>query len=142
MDRTVSSVLPTWHTSQYAVVALPKEVDASNADGVREHLLTVLNAGGPGAGPLIADLTATTFCDSSAINALLRAGTRAGALGRRLYAAVPPGGIVRKVFDVTGVTRAIPVCDDIGSAIAMAVVATLDDAHGGERTAAAPDGRG
>src|SRR4051794_20885388 len=110
MVRTMSSKLPTWHTSQYAVVALPEEVDASNADDVRQHLLTVLNAGGPGAGPLIADLTDTTFCDSSAINALLRANTRAGALGRRLYAAVPPGGVVRKVFEITGIPRAIPVC--------------------------------
>ena len=141
MVRAVSSKLPTWHTSQYAVVALPEEVDASNADEVREHLLTVLNAGGPGAGPLIADLTDTTFCDSSAINALLRANTRAVALGRRLYAAVPPGGVVRKVFEITGIPRAIPVCDDIGSAIAMAVVASMDGAHGGQRTAAASDDR-
>jgi anti-anti-sigma factor len=132
MVRTVASDLPTWHTSQYVVVTLPGEIDAANADVVRHHLLTVLNAGGPGAGPLIADLTGTTFCDSSAINALLRANTRAGALGRKLYATVPPGGVVRKVFDITGIPRAITVCDDIGSAIAAAVVAALDDAQAGE----------
>jgi anti-sigma B factor antagonist len=132
MVRAVSSELPTFHTGQYSVIALPEEIDASNADDVRRHLLTVLNEGGPAAGPLIADLTATTFCDSSAINALLRANTRAVALGRRLYTAVPPG-IVRKVFEITGISRAVPVCDDIGSAIAMAVVEALDDTRGGER---------
>jgi anti-anti-sigma factor len=142
MVRTVALDLPTWHTSQYVVVTLPGEVDGANADVVRQHLLTVLNAGGPGAGPLIADLTGTTFCDSSAINALLRANTRAGALGRRLYAAVPPGGVVRKVFDITGIPRAITVCDDIGSAIAAAVVAALDDAQAGEPAGAPPNSRG
>jgi anti-sigma B factor antagonist len=142
MVRTMCTKLPTWQTSQYAVVALPAEVDASNADDVREHLLTLLNAGGPGASPLIADLTDTTFCDSSAINALLRANTRAGALGRRLYAAVPPGGVVRKVFEITGIPRAIPVCDDIGSAIAMAVVTSMDGAQGGEPSTTAADDRG
>jgi anti-sigma B factor antagonist len=124
MVRAVASAMPTWHTSRYTVVQLPEQIDVSNADGVREQLLALLNSG---SGPLIADLTATTFCDSSAINALVRAHTRARAMGRRLYAAVLPGGVIRKVFDVTGIPRAIPTCDDVGSAIATAVIAALDD---------------
>jgi hypothetical protein len=45
-----------------------------------------------------------------------------------MYAAVHPDGMVRKVFDITAVPRLIPTCDDLGSAIAMAVVNALDDA--------------
>ncbi|GAA4519862.1 hypothetical protein GCM10023191_095900 [Actinoallomurus oryzae] len=124
MVRAVVSALPTWRTSRYTVVELPEQIDTSNADGVREQLLALLNSGGE---PIIADLTGTTFCDSSAVNALLRAYTRARATDRPLYAAVPPGGIVRKVFEITAVARAIPTFDDVGSAVATAVVAALDE---------------
>ncbi|MGI5231932.1 STAS domain-containing protein [Actinoallomurus sp. CA-142502] len=126
------SALPTWRTSRYTVVELPEQVDTSNADGVREQLLALLNSGDE---PIIADLTGTTFCDSSAVNALLRANTRARATGRPLYAAVAPSGIVRKVFDITAVARAIPTFDDVGSAVATAVVTALE-----EDAAAGPSG--
>jgi|1185.fasta_scaffold242743_1 anti-sigma B factor antagonist len=124
MVRAMVSALPTWRTSRYTVVQCPEQIDTSNADSVREHLLAELNTGTK---PLIADLTGTVFCDSSAINALLRANTRARASGRRLYAAAPSEGIVRKVFDITAITRLIPTSEDVGSAIAMAVVAALDE---------------
>ncbi|WP_285573153.1 STAS domain-containing protein [Actinoallomurus iriomotensis] len=126
------SALPTWRTSRYTVVELPEQVDTSNADAVREQLLALLNSGDE---PIIADLTGTTFCDSSAVNALLRANTRARATGRPLYAAVAPSGIVRKVFDITAVARAIPTFDDVGSAVATAVVTALE-----EDPAAGPSG--
>jgi anti-sigma B factor antagonist len=112
-----ASSLPNWRTSLYTVVRLPERIDRSNADEIREQLLALLNADGSGAGPLIADLTGTTFCDSSVINVLVRAHTRAGGQGRRLYAAVPPTGVVRKVFDITAISRVIPTFDDVGSAI-------------------------
>jgi anti-sigma B factor antagonist len=134
MVRAVDSTTSVWRTSRYTVVELPSEIDTSNAEGVREQLLALVNAG---EGPIIADLTGTTFCDSSAINALLRANTRASAAGRRLYAAAPPGGIVRKVFEITAVSRAIPTFNDVGSAIATAVTADLDDAPEGDAPAMA-----
>lgn len=127
-----TSSLPTWHTSRFTVVELPEQIDTSNAGEVREQLLALLNSGGSGAGPLIADLTGTTFCDSSAINALLRAQTRAGGQGRRLYAAVPSGGIVRKVFDITAISRVISTFEDVASAIAMAALTAVEDARNGD----------
>lgn len=126
--RTMAPDLPTWHTDRYTVVEMPDQIDVSNAEDIRQHLLGLLNGDGTRAGPLIADLTGTGFCDSSAVNALLRVQRRAEAEGRRLYAAAPSGGIVRKVFDITAVWRVIPTSDDLGSAIAMAVVAALDEA--------------
>jgi anti-sigma B factor antagonist len=129
MVRAVTSGLPTRRTRLYTVVRLPDQIDTSNADEVREQLLALLNSGGSDTGPFIVDLTGTTFCDSSAVNALLRTRTRASALGRRLYAAVAPGGIVRKVLDITAVSRVISVADDVGSAIAMGMRTTPDDAR-------------
>lgn len=124
--RFTASVLPSRHTGYYTIVELPDEIDVSNADGVREQLLGLLNAGGSTAGPLIVDLTRTTFCDSSAINALVRAHNRAAALGRQVYAAVSLEGIARKVFDITALPRLIPTYDDVESAIATAVAAIPD----------------
>src|SRR5689334_5389693 len=120
-----AAALPTWRTAHYTIIELPAQIDIATADGVREELLAELNSGD---GPVIADFTRTDFCDSTAVNALLRAHTRPRALRRRLYAAIPPGGLVRKVFDITAATRQIPTCDDLGSAVARAVVATMDEA--------------
>jgi anti-anti-sigma factor len=130
MGHAVPAVLPTWRTSRYTVVELPEQIDVSNADDLREYLLATLNVSATG--PLIADLTGTRFCDSAGVSALLRVHGRATEIGCRLYVAVPPDGMVRRVFDITAVPRLIPTCDDLGSAIATAVVAALDD--GGEPT--------
>lgn len=127
MMQSVAARLPVWRTSRYLVVRLPAEIDVANVDDMRESLLGLLNAGAASTVPLIVDLTGTTFCDSTAINMLIRAHTRAKALGCRMYAAVSPGGSVRRVFDVTAITRLIPTFDDVGSAIAAAVVAHLDE---------------
>jgi anti-sigma B factor antagonist len=54
------------------------------------------------AGEVIADLTATTFCDSSGIAALLRASREAEILGRDLRLAVRPAGAVSRVLELTG----------------------------------------
>jgi anti-sigma B factor antagonist len=120
--------LPTWHTSRYVVVTLPVEIDLANSSDVKAQLLQVLEAGGAGAVPLIVDLTGSRFCDSTAVNALVQTHTRAVALGRGMYAAVNPEGPVRTVFDVTALPVLIQTCDDLGSAVALAVVSTLDDA--------------
>jgi anti-sigma B factor antagonist len=123
---------PAWRTGRYTVITLPAQIDVANADEVREQLLTALNAEGSAVSPLIVDLSDTTFCDSSGVNALLRVNIRTVAMGRRMYLAVRPGGLVRKVFDITAVPRLIPTADDLGAAIAMAVVAALDDASASE----------
>lgn len=122
--RAAPSNLQVRHTSQYTVVEMPVEIDANNSDGVREQLLGVLNNS---TGPIIIDLTATLFCDSTALKALVRARTRAVAGDRRLYAAVPPRGSVRRIFELTAISRLIPVHDDVDAAIAAAVAAKDDE---------------
>jgi anti-sigma B factor antagonist len=104
-------------SDDHTVVIMPAELDATNSDDVRQRLLALLN---DGAGPVVIDLTGTTFCDSSALKALLRAQTRGSAADRRLHAAVRPGGAVRRIFELVSMARVIPVHDDVDAAIAAA----------------------
>ena len=89
---------PVLWIGQVAVVTLPAEIDVTNADMVREDLLSVLNQG---AALLIADMSKTNFCDSSGVSALVRtfryAGTNAIAL--RLVVSTPD------VYSVMSFTR-------------------------------------
>jgi anti-sigma B factor antagonist len=114
-----------FHVSWYArtaVVKLPAEIDLTIADAVREALLSVLNRGALG---LVVDMTATTFCDSAGITALVRAHRRAGATGAiiRLAAAAPS---VLRVLSLVGIDRLIDVHPSVDAA-----VASLPDQTGG-----------
>ena len=105
-----------------AVVRLPAEMDLIIADGVREELLSILNQG---ALALVADMTATTFCDSAAMTALIRAARRAEGSGAamRLAAVAPP---VLRVFSLVGVDRLIDIYPSVDDALA-----SLPDQTGG-----------
>lgn len=105
-----------------AVVQLPAEIDLTIADELREALLSVLNQG---ALVLIADMSATTFCDSAGISALTRAARRAAATGAtmRLAAVTPP---VLRVLTLVGVDRLIDIYPSVDTA-----VASLPDQTGG-----------
>jgi anti-anti-sigma regulatory factor len=60
--------VPAGQPGGAAVFVLPAEIDIANSAGVAAALCGLLRAGA-----VIADLTSTTFCDSSGIAALLRA---------------------------------------------------------------------
>jgi anti-sigma B factor antagonist len=99
-----------------AVISLPAEIDISNADLVREELLSAINRG---AALLIVDMSATTFCDSAGVNALVRAFKRATASGSgmRLVVAAPA---VQRILAITGVDHLIDVYPSV--AVAMTAV--------------------
>src|SRR5216683_6975022 len=82
-----------------AVVSLPAEIDISNADQVRDDLLSILNRD---AALLVVDMSATTFCDSAGLNALVRAFKRATASGAGMRLAVSEAA-VRRILAITGV---------------------------------------
>ena len=73
------------------MVALPAEIDIANADQVEAQLCAACVPGVL----VIADLSATTFCDSSGARALLTAHQRAGAGGGSLRAVVPSAAVRR-----------------------------------------------
>ena len=74
------------------VIALPAEIDMANADRVGQQLRSALT---PGVATVIADMTATRFCDSSGINMLVRAHQQAAANGTVLRLVVASTAVLR-----------------------------------------------
>lgn len=111
----------TW-TGRLAVVTAPAEVDLTNADELREVLLSALNAGAPG---LVVDMTTTTFCDSAGITALARAARRAAANESVMRIAVTAPAVLR-VLNLVGVDRLIDIFPSVPEALA-----SLPDQAGG-----------
>lgn len=98
---------------QVAVVTLPDEIDITNADAIREELLSVINQG---ADVLVADLSKTRFCDSAGISTLVRAFRRATSNGTKMRLVVC-GVAVERVLTLTGVDRLIEVYPSVRAAL-------------------------
>jgi anti-anti-sigma factor len=105
---------PVLWTGATAVVTLPAEIDITNADTLREQLLSVLNQG---ADLLIADMSRTTFCDSAGMRALVRAFRRAvdSASGMHLVVSAPA---VQRALSITGVDRLIKTYPSVAASLA------------------------
>jgi anti-sigma B factor antagonist len=105
---------PVVWVGQVAVVTLPAEVDVTNADQVREDLLAVVNQG---AVSLVADMSKTTFCDSTGVSALVRTFKRATASGggMRLVVSSPA---VHRVLSITGVDHLMPLYPSVAASLA------------------------
>lgn len=97
-----------------AVVAAAGEIDLTNAEYLRDALLSALDAGAAG---LVADLTAATFLDSAGVTALVRASRRASANGAALRLAVA-GPAVLRVIELVGLNQLVPVYPTVGEALA------------------------
>lgn len=95
------------------MVSLPGEVDIANADDVREELLAVLNRSPE---VMIADMSKTTFCDSSGVNALVRAFRRATSNGTKMRLVVTTLA-VQRVLTLTGVDRLIEFYPTVSAAL-------------------------
>lgn len=123
-----------------AVVKLPEEIDVSNAGQVREDLLAVV---GQDASLVIADMSATMFCDSAGVSALVHAVRTASGSGTGLRVAASAPAVTR-VLAVTGVDRLIEVYPSVAVAMADPVSGTAPKghaAHPGPAGQADPDGR-
>lgn len=97
-----------------AVATLPTEIDVTNADLVREGLLSILNHG---ASLLIADLSKTTFCDSAGVSALVRTFRRATATGSVMRLVVGTSAVER-VLSITGVDRLMDIFPTVAASLA------------------------
>lgn len=105
-----------WLRGAAVVITLPAEIDISNADQVRDELLSLLNRG---PAVLLVDMAETTFCDSAGVNALVRAHKRATANGAEMRLVVAAPG-VQRVLAITGVDRLVPVYPSVAAALAGA----------------------
>src|SRR6266480_6706476 len=87
------------------VIALPAEIDMANAGEVGQQLGSAVE---PGVRTVIADMTATTFCDSSGISMLVRAHKQAVANGTELRLVVPSTA-VRRALALVQVDCLLPI---------------------------------
>jgi anti-sigma B factor antagonist len=105
------------------VVRAPEEIDITNADGLREAMA---EAGTRGNETFVVDMTGTRFCDSSGLQALLRAYERARDQGGRVILAIP-GPHVLRILAITGIDRVIPTVGRLDEALAQIGTANAAD---------------
>jgi anti-sigma B factor antagonist len=96
------------------VVVLPAEIDVTNSELVHDKLVAALT---PGVGVVVADMTSTSFCDSSGVHAVIFAHETAAARGIQMRIAVSPGGSVRRVLQLIGVASVVPVYPSLAEAM-------------------------
>ena len=99
------------------VVVLPAEIDVTNSEQVYEQLVAVL---APGVDTVIADMMSTVFCDSSGVHAIMHAYESAAARDVRMRLAVSPATSVRRVLELIGVGRLMPVHSSLEEATGSA----------------------
>ena len=95
---------PVQWVGQQAVLALPERMQAANAGQIGEELLSVINGG---ATALIADMTATIWCDHVGADAVVRAFRRAVVSGIELRLVVPAEHVSR-VLSLSGLDHLVP----------------------------------
>ena len=103
----------TW-SGRTAVVTAAGEIDITNAESLRDALLSALNAGALG---LVVNMTATTFLDSAGVTALVRASRRAAATEATVRLAVTAPSVLR-VLNLVGIDRLIEVHPSVADAVA------------------------
>ena len=99
--------------AETGVLALTGEVDIANTQQVRDAALKLI-AGG--AKNLAVDLSATEYLDSAGLGTLVGLLKRIKERGGRMAVAAPQP-VVRRLFEITGLNRVLPVCDDVGAAL-------------------------
>ena len=108
------------HLPTPVIVRLPAEIDIANGAAVGQQLCAAF---APGVTIVIADMTATVFCDSSGISQLVLAHHCAAAHHAQLRLAVPHDQ-VQDVLKVTGVDRLLAVYPSLDAALAASSPST------------------
>jgi anti-anti-sigma factor len=96
------------------VVTLPGEIDMATADSAYTQIMAELVLGVP---VVIADMTATKFCDTSGTRALVLACRQATELGSELRLLLPSPDIMR-VWKILGVDAVLPIYHSMKEAMA------------------------
>ena len=104
---------PVVWAGRRAVVAFPEHVDMSNAAQIREQLQAVFDHG---AAVVIADMSATAWCDYVGVDAVARACQRA-AVCRAELRLVATSPAVRRLLAAEGLDRLVPVYSSLEAAI-------------------------
>ena len=103
-------------TAPPAVVTLPAEIDMATAAVIAGQVAAAL---APGVHAVIADMTATTFCDSAGIGMLIRAKKQATAHGAELRVVLACPNVLR-VLKIQGADAVLPIYRSLDEALAGA----------------------
>ena len=88
------------------IVTMPDKIDMTNTADVSDDLAEAIATD---ARVVIADLSATTFCDSAGIRSLLVMAYQAADSDAELRLVVQANGAVQRIIDLTGLNRLLPV---------------------------------
>jgi anti-sigma B factor antagonist len=116
------ATFPVEVVSGVPVVAVPEEIDITNAAGLRAALL---EATAEGSGALVVDMSRTQFCDSAGLNVLVRAHHRLRAEDGEMLLVISGATVVR-IFAVSGVDHVIRTFPTLEEAIAQTSSAALN----------------
>lgn len=105
------------------VVSLPVEIDVTNADQVYDRLVAAVATGAP---LVIADCTATIFCDAAGVRRLLMFHARAAAREVPLRLVIAPGGLLRRLLELLGADSVLPVYPSVEEASMLPVHSAKD----------------
>jgi anti-sigma B factor antagonist len=97
---------------QQAVVDMPAEIDVTNAEEVRQALLS---AASHDAAVLVIDMSGTTFCDSAGVQAIVATRKQAATTGTQLRLAAT--GVLR-ILTLVGIDQLIPIYPTLEEALA------------------------
>jgi anti-sigma B factor antagonist len=95
------------------IATLPAEIDIGNAERTGCELRAAFR---PGVTVVIADMTQTSFADSSAMRALLEADATAAASRAELRLVVPPGPVLR-ALTITGLDQQLRIYPSLDAAL-------------------------
>ena len=127
MAVTAQEYLLAQRYHDQVVVTLPEEIDVTNSSRLQETLLAVI---GRQSAVVVADLTATTFCDCSGVTAIVIAYQQAVAVGTDMRLVIRHL-TARRIFELRGIDRIISIYPDLPMALS-----------GGAETVAGEGGRG
>jgi anti-sigma B factor antagonist len=97
------------------VLTLPAEIGPANLTRVYDRLYAAFVSGGT---VVIADLSATTFCDSPSLRRLIDGQRRAAAQNAQLRFVIPPGSRLRRLAQISHLDRAVQIYPSRGEASA------------------------
>jgi len=97
------------------VVPLAGEIDMVNCEQVYDRLYAAFVSG---ATVVIADFTATSFCDCASLRRLLAVQQRAAAAGVQIRFVMPSGSPVRRLADLTGLDKPLRIYPSVREATA------------------------
>ena len=95
------------------IITLPDEIDVTNAQSVGDELQAAF---GSGAAVVIADMSGTTYLDSSGVRYLLLAHEHAAQAGAQLRLVTESAAVLR-ILQITGVDRLLKIYPNLQAAL-------------------------